>query len=104
MAKNFEQMDKHNRGNAAKAALAARFDKSRAVPFDAPLAKLAQNPLNRREQDDPEVQEMAVSLKQGQEQIATVVTREAFLEAYPDEEENVPVEAEWVRWKGNRRL
>ncbi|MFD9965071.1 ParB/RepB/Spo0J family partition protein, partial [Amycolatopsis sp. NPDC059020] len=76
----------------------------RAVPFDAPLAKLAQNPLNRREQDDPEVQEMAVSLKQGQEQIATVVTREAFLEAYPDEEENVPVEAEWVMWKGNRRL
>lgn len=102
--KNFATMDKH-RTDGAQSALARRFDHSRVVPFQAELSKLAQNPRNPRYADDPEVQELAASLKAvGQLQTAVVLTRDTFLEAYPDDEGKVPETAEWVTFMGNRRL
>lgn len=102
--KNLAAMDTH-RTNGARRALAGRYDSSRRVPFDAELDKLSPNPFNPRYPDDPEVQEMAASLAEvGQLQIATVVTREAFIEAYPEADDKIADHAVWVVYMGNRRL
>lgn len=89
----------------ATSALASRLDSSRVVPFDAPTGKLCGNPFNPRDPSDPKVQELANSMQTvGQLQTAVVVTREVFIEAYPDAEADVPESAQWVTVMGNRRL
>lgn len=107
MPKDFKSMDRRGGATAEKSnrVLASRFDSSRVVPFDAPLAKLAGNPLNPREETDPTVQELATSMQTvGQLQTAVVVTRDVFVDAYPDTEDSVPETAQWVTVMGNRRL
>lgn len=102
--KNFAAMDKRNGDGAATAALARRFDDSRVGVFDAPLEELIPNPENPREPDDPRVREIQGSLRTvGQLQEIRVVTREVFLEAYPDQDTTLSA-GRWVVIMGNQRL
>ncbi|MET8479288.1 ParB/RepB/Spo0J family partition protein [Streptomyces clavifer] len=72
-------------------------------PASVPLASLAHNPFNPRE-ELTEIAETAESLRErGQIQPVTVVRRAAFLLAHPGEED-VLGEAEYVVIDGNRRL
>ncbi|WP_327180363.1 ParB/RepB/Spo0J family partition protein (plasmid) [Streptomyces sp. NBC_01335] len=72
-------------------------------PASVPLASLAHNPFNPRE-ELTEIAETAASLlERGQIQPVTVVRRAAFLQAHPGEED-VLGEAEYVVIDGNRRL
>lgn len=72
-------------------------------PAAVPLASLAHNPFNPRE-ELTEIAETAESLRErGQIQPVTVVRRAAFLLAHPGEEEALG-EAEYVVIDGNRRL
>ncbi len=67
------------------------------------LADLALNPENPRETLTG-IQEMADSLlENGQLQVATVITRAAFLAKHPGREDDLG-EARWVVLDGNRRL
>lgn len=102
--KDFAAMDKRGNDGAATNALKRRFDDSRVTSFDADVAELAANPSNPRDSDDPQVQETKGSLQTvGQLQDIRVVTREAYLEAYPDNED-VLEPGKWVVVMGNRRL
>lgn len=102
--KDFAAMDKRSSEGAATNALKRRFDDSRVTAFDAEVAELAANPSNPRDPDDPQVQETQGSLQTvGQLQEIRVVPREAYLDAYPDNEETLEP-GKWVVVMGNRRL
>ncbi|MCX0241864.1 ParB/RepB/Spo0J family partition protein [Streptomyces drozdowiczii] len=72
-------------------------------PASVPLAELAHNPFNPRD-EYTDIEETAESLRaRGQIQPVTVARRAAFLRAHPDQEELVGA-AEYVVIDGNRRL
>lgn len=87
--------------SAARAAMRSRIGHPSSIRVD----ELQLNPLNPRyDEDDPEVRELAETLKQvGQLQPALVVSREQFLRAYPDQRTAIGAEP-WVVIVGNRRL
>ncbi|MEU0852503.1 ParB/RepB/Spo0J family partition protein [Streptomyces flaveolus] len=72
-------------------------------PASVPLAELAHNPFNPRDEYTA-IEETAESLRvRGQIQPVTVARRAAFLAAHPDQEEQIGA-AEYVVIDGNRRL
>ncbi|MFJ2170347.1 ParB/RepB/Spo0J family partition protein [Streptomyces griseofuscus] len=72
-------------------------------PASVPLAELAHNPFNPRD-EYTDIEETAESLRaRGQIQPVTVARRAAFLRAHPDQVELVGA-AEYVVIDGNRRL
>ncbi|MFB7852818.1 ParB/RepB/Spo0J family partition protein [Streptomyces sp. NPDC056053] len=72
-------------------------------PASVPLAELAHNPFNPRE-EYTDIKETAESLRvRGQIQPVTVARRAAFLSAHPGQEEQIGT-AEYVVIDGNRRL
>ncbi|NEV92486.1 ParB/RepB/Spo0J family partition protein [Streptomyces tendae] len=72
-------------------------------PASVPLAELAHNPFNPRD-EYTDIEETAESLRtRGQVQPVTVARRAAFLRAHPDQEELLGT-AEYVVIDGNRRL
>ncbi|MEV4044270.1 ParB/RepB/Spo0J family partition protein [Streptomyces sp. NPDC049744] len=72
-------------------------------PASVPLAELAHNPFNPRD-EYTDIEETAESLRvRGQVQPVTVARRAAFLRAHPDQEEQIG-SAEYVVIDGNRRL
>ncbi|NEA46874.1 ParB/RepB/Spo0J family partition protein [Streptomyces sp. SID10815] len=72
-------------------------------PASVPLAELAHNPFNPRD-EYTEIEETAESLRvRGQIQPVTVARRAAFLAAHPDQEHKIGA-AEYVVIDGNRRL
>jgi ParB family transcriptional regulator, chromosome partitioning protein len=80
-----------------------RAEEGATPPRIAQLADLALNPENPRE-TLTEIQEMADSLlENGQLQVATVITRAAFVAKHPGREDDLG-EARWVVLDGNRRL
>lgn len=87
--------------SAARAALRSRM----AHPTSLRLDEVQPNPLNPRyAEDDPEVQELAATLRRvGQLQPALVMAREQYLQAFPGQAERLGA-APWVVIVGNRRL
>lgn len=87
--------------SAARAALRSRM----AHPTSLRLDEVQPNPLNPRyADDDPEVQELAATLRRvGQLQPALVMAREQYLQAFPGQAERLGA-APWVVIVGNRRL
>ncbi|MDO0930164.1 ParB/RepB/Spo0J family partition protein [Streptomyces sp. TG1A-8] len=72
-------------------------------PASVPLAELAHNPFNPRD-EYTDIEETAESLRvRGQVQPVTVARRAAFLSAHPGQEEQIGA-AEYVVIDGNRRL
>ncbi|MGI5397836.1 ParB/RepB/Spo0J family partition protein [Streptomyces sp. CA-251251] len=72
-------------------------------PASVPLAELAHNPFNPRD-EYTDIEETAESLRvRGQVQPVTVARRSAFLLAHPDQEGQIGA-AEYVVIDGNRRL
>ncbi|MFE0790423.1 ParB/RepB/Spo0J family partition protein [Streptomyces mutabilis] len=72
-------------------------------PASVPLAELAHNPFNPRD-EYTDIEETAESLRvRGQVQPVTVVRRIAFLRAHPDQEAQIG-SADYVVIDGNRRL
>ncbi|MFE2943426.1 ParB/RepB/Spo0J family partition protein [Streptomyces sp. NPDC059255] len=72
-------------------------------PASVPLAELAHNPFNPRD-EYTDIEETAESLRgRGQIQPVTVARRAAFLSAHPDQAEQLGA-AEYVVIDGNRRL
>jgi ParB family chromosome partitioning protein len=107
MAKDLASKDVHHGDRDTRAAFRRRYDDSRTSLFDLPLADAFPNPRNPRYPDDPEVIETAGSLLEvGQLQPIVVVTRDSFVEAYPDlnaTPEGVPDGVKYVIVIGNRR-
>ncbi|UKD50826.1 hypothetical protein L3Q65_00590 (plasmid) [Amycolatopsis sp. FU40] len=93
MPKDFAKKDVH-RADDTRAAFRRRYDDSRTNLFDLDLDTAIPNPFNPRYPDDPDVIETAGSLREvGQLQPVVVVTRDAFIEAYPEldgDEERLP--------------
>lgn len=93
MPKDFAKKDVHS-GDDTVAAFRRRYDDSRTNLFELDLDTAVPNPFNPRYPDDPDVIETAGSLKEvGQLQPVVVVTRDAFIEAYPElegDEERLP--------------
>jgi ParB family chromosome partitioning protein len=87
--------------SAARAALRSRMGNPTSLRLD----EVQSNPLNPRYNEaDPEVQELAETLTRvGQLQPALVVTREQYLQAYPDQRNKLGPEP-WIVIVGNRRL
>ncbi|MFC7897530.1 ParB/RepB/Spo0J family partition protein [Streptomyces sp. NPDC057381] len=72
-------------------------------PASVPLAELAHNPFNPRD-EYTDIEETAESLRvRGQVQPVTVVRRAAFLRAHPDQEAQIG-SGDYVVIDGNRRL
>ncbi|SFW12953.1 ParB/RepB/Spo0J family partition protein [Amycolatopsis australiensis] len=96
MPKNFAAMDVHAKEADPLKAFHRRYDESRTSLFEVSLNEAFPNPINPRYANDPEVVETAGSLREvGQLQPIVVVTRDAFVEAYPEldgGEGGVPVE------------
>ncbi|MFC5150009.1 ParB/RepB/Spo0J family partition protein [Streptomyces aureoversilis] len=68
-----------------------------------PIDQLAHNPFNPREELTNLEETIASLQEKGQLTALTVVSRDAFLNSYPEAEEEI-VGAEWVVLDGNRRL
>ncbi|MCF3105378.1 ParB/RepB/Spo0J family partition protein [Streptomyces roseoverticillatus] len=68
-----------------------------------PISQLAHNPFNPREELTDLDETIASLQEKGQLTALTVVSRDAFLNAYPEAEEEI-ASAEWVVLDGNRRL
>ena len=107
MPKDFAATDRHAREQDPRAAFRRRYDDSRKNLFEVSLGEVAPNPKNPRYPDDPKVIETAGSLQEvGQLQPIILVTRDAFIEAYPDLDggpNGVPAKAKYVIAIGNRR-
>ena len=101
--KDFEAMDPRAGQTASAAAQVLRSRSGN--PSSIPLRELQPNPDNPRyDYDDPETQDLAETLRTvGQLQAATVIPRENYLAAYPDQHADVGPEP-WVVIIGNRRL
>lgn len=68
-----------------------------------PMDRLAHNPFNPREELNHLEETVASLQEKGQLTALTVVTRDAFLEAHPDQEDTL-ADADWIVLDGNRRL
>ncbi|MEU8550560.1 ParB/RepB/Spo0J family partition protein [Streptomyces roseoverticillatus] len=68
-----------------------------------PISQLAHNPFNPREELTDLDETIASLQEKGQLTALTVVSRDAFLNAYPEAEKEI-ASAEWVVLDGNRRL
>lgn len=83
----------------------ANLNKAGAKLLDISLDSLTYNPRNPRDEDlatDPETQELAESFAWlGQLEPAVVVSRDIYLERYPELADDVPTD--WVLMMGNRR-
>lgn len=105
--KDFAAMEQRAAARAGATAVQAREAmRSRAArPTALRLAEVQPNPLNPRyPEDDPEVVELADSLRQvGQLQPALVISRSDFVALYPDCDVQLGPEP-WVVYVGNRRL
>src|SRR5690349_14049953 len=73
-------------------------------PRRMPINEGVANPLNPRDDDDPELEQLMATLRcVGQLQPVMVVTKERYLQAHPDQADAVG-RAKWVVLGGNRRL
>ncbi|GJF01408.1 ParB/RepB/Spo0J family partition protein [Pseudonocardia sp. D17] len=104
--KDFAAMEQRAAARAGTAIQAREAMRSRAArPTALRLTEVQPNPQNPRyPDDDPEVVELANSMKQvGQLQPALVISRSDFVTLYPDCEAQLGP-APWVVYVGNRRL
>nr|WP_103382333.1 ParB/RepB/Spo0J family partition protein [Pseudonocardia dioxanivorans] len=104
--KDFAAMEQRAAARAGTAVQAREAMRSRAArPTALRLSEVQPNPQNPRyPDDDPEVVELANSMKQvGQLQPALVISRSDFVTLYPDCEAQLGP-APWVVYVGNRRL